>query len=80
MTKERSARLQDRLFEQYTFKNINGVSKSLKHIFEATIFKTPAGAGECAALSFFNTHLIIINSNLYEILVGCITQNPKLET
>lgn len=48
--KERSTRLQDRLFEQYTFNNINGVSKSLKHIFETTIFKTPpAGAGECAA-------------------------------
>ena len=48
--KERSARLQDKLFEQYTFKNINGISKSLKHIFEAKIFKTPAaGAGECAA-------------------------------
>ena len=48
--KERSARLQDRLFEQYTFKNINGVSKSLKHIFEGYNFKTPpAGAGECAA-------------------------------
>ena len=48
--KERSARLQNKLFEQYTFKNINGVSKSLKQIFEATIFKIPAaGAGECAA-------------------------------
>lgn len=48
--KERSARLQNKLFEQYTFKNINGVSQSLKHIFDATIFKTPpAGAGECAA-------------------------------
>ncbi|MGB2232102.1 MAG: pseudouridine synthase [Flavobacteriaceae bacterium] len=48
--KKRSARLQNKLFEQYTFKNINGVSKSLKQIFEATIFKIPAaGAGECAA-------------------------------
>ena len=59
--KERSARLQDRLFEQYTFKNINGVSKSLKHIFEATILKHHLQVPENALLlSFFNTHLLIV--------------------
>ncbi|MFN4246486.1 MAG: RluA family pseudouridine synthase [Flavipsychrobacter sp.] len=47
--KERSAILQNQLFEQYTFLNIKGKQKSLQDIFKSTSFgKPPAGAGECA--------------------------------
>ncbi len=47
--KERSAILQNQLFEQYTFLNIEGRQKSLQDIFKSTAFgKPPAGAGECA--------------------------------
>lgn len=47
--KERSAILQNQLFEQYTFLNIEGKQKSLQDIFKSTAFgKPPAGAGECA--------------------------------
>lgn len=47
--KERSAILQERLFEQYTFLNQDGESRSLQSIFAPTAFgKPPAGAGECA--------------------------------
>jgi tRNA pseudouridine32 synthase/23S rRNA pseudouridine746 synthase len=47
--KERSAALQDQLFQQYTFLNKEGKTKSLKEIFEATAFgKPPSAAGECA--------------------------------
>ena len=47
--KERSAILQNQLFEQYTFLNIEGKQKSLQDIFKSTSFgKPPAGAGECA--------------------------------
>lgn len=46
----RSAALQQRLFDQYTFLNHEGQTKSLRSIFEETEQKTPpAGAGECAA-------------------------------
>lgn len=47
--KERSAALQARLFEQYSFLNLAGSRKSLQDIFSTTAFgRPPAGAGECA--------------------------------
>lgn len=47
--RERSAALQDQLFEQYAFLNKAGKSKSLQDIFSNTAFgKPPSGAGECA--------------------------------
>jgi tRNA pseudouridine32 synthase/23S rRNA pseudouridine746 synthase len=47
--RERSATLQQQLFEQYVFLNKQGQTKSLHDIFSATIYeKPPAGAGECA--------------------------------
>ncbi len=48
--KERSAALQERLFEQYTFLNALGEQRSLRAIFQqAPKPEPPAGAGECAA-------------------------------
>lgn len=47
--KEKSALLQQQLFEQYSFLNQYGKTKSLGAIFSQTVFgKPPAGAGECA--------------------------------
>jgi tRNA pseudouridine32 synthase/23S rRNA pseudouridine746 synthase len=47
--KERSAALQQQLFEQYVFLNKDGKSKSLQEIFSQTAFgKPPSAAGECA--------------------------------
>jgi len=47
--KERSAALQGQLFDQYSFLNRAGKSKSLYDIFAPTAFgRPPAGAGECA--------------------------------
>lgn len=47
--KEKSSSLQNRLFESYSFLNINGEVKHLKDIFEKTVFeRPPAGAGECS--------------------------------
>ncbi|MDF2193344.1 RluA family pseudouridine synthase [Paraflavitalea sp. CAU 1676] len=47
--KEKSAALQQQLFEQYVFLNKDGKSKSLHDIFSLTPFgKPPAAAGECA--------------------------------
>lgn len=47
--RERSAALQQQLFEQYVFLNKDGRQKSLQDIFSATVFgKPPAAAGECA--------------------------------
>ena len=47
--KEKSAALQQQLFEQYVFLNKDGKSKSLQEIFSLTAFgKPPAAAGECA--------------------------------
>lgn len=47
--KEKSSLLQQQLFEQYLFLNQFGSYKSLKEIFDQTVFgKPPAGAGECA--------------------------------
>lgn len=47
--KERSAALQQKLFEQFGMLNAKGEVKDLCTIFEQTVQKTPpAGAGECA--------------------------------
>lgn len=47
--KERSAALQQQLFEQYVFLNKDGKNKSLQDIFSRTAFgKPPSAAGECA--------------------------------
>lgn len=47
--KERSATLQQQLFEQYVFLNKDGENKSLQDIFSRTAFgKPPSAAGECA--------------------------------
>lgn len=47
--KEKSGALQNQLFEQYSFLNINNKTKSLYAIFSDTVFgKPPAAAGECA--------------------------------
>ena len=47
--RERSATLQQQLFEQYTFLNKDGKNKSLYDIFKLTAFgKPPSAAGECA--------------------------------
>lgn len=47
--KERSADLQQQIFEQYSFLNKDLKSKSLREIFQETPFgKPPAGSGECA--------------------------------
>lgn len=47
--KERSAALQQQLFEQYVFLNTKGQNKSLYEIFSPTAFgKPPSAAGECA--------------------------------
>ncbi|WP_106830571.1 RluA family pseudouridine synthase [Parabacteroides pacaensis] len=48
--KNRSAALQQKLFEKFKLHNYLGEVKSLPEIFEETLRKTPsAGAGECAA-------------------------------
>ncbi len=48
--KDMSNALQQKLFDQYHFLNINGESKDVASIFESTFFRVPpAGAGECAA-------------------------------
>ncbi|WP_353135969.1 pseudouridine synthase [Pseudopedobacter sp.] len=50
LRKEKSAALQQRIFEQYTFLNIDKKQKSLSHIFNEDLgIFPPAGAGECAA-------------------------------
>ncbi|MVN90327.1 RNA pseudouridine synthase [Mucilaginibacter sp. HME9299] len=47
--KERSGALQQQLFEQYSFLNKAGQTKSLHDIFSVTAFqKPPSAAGECA--------------------------------
>lgn len=47
--KQRSAALQKKLFEQYTFLNSLGKEKSLEDIFKSTPLGTPpAAAGECS--------------------------------
>lgn len=48
--RNRSAALQQKLFQQFNFLNTKGETKNLCAIFEETVQKTPpAGAGECAA-------------------------------
>lgn len=58
--RQMSSDLQNKLFDQYTFLNANGESRSLLSIFSEAIFKLPpAGAGECAApklLQYAFTH------------------------
>ena len=58
--KEKSAALQQQLFDQYVFLNKDGKSKSLYEIFSGTPFgKPPSAAGECAIpklLQFAFTH------------------------
>lgn len=47
--KERSAALQQQLFDQYVFLNQYGKTKTIQQIFGSTALgKPPAGAGECA--------------------------------
>lgn len=47
---EKSASLQDQLFERYQFLNLLGETKKVTDIFAETVFKVPpAGAGDCAA-------------------------------
>lgn len=47
--KERSAALQEQLFQQYSFLNKDGKSKNLRDIFSVTAFgNPPSAAGECA--------------------------------
>ena len=48
--RNRSAALQQKLFQQFNFLNAKGETRKLCAIFEETVQKTPpAGAGECAA-------------------------------
>ena len=48
--RNRSAALQQKLYQQFNFLNAKGETKNLCAIFEETVQKTPpAGAGECAA-------------------------------
>jgi len=48
--KNRSAKLQEQLFESYSFLNQKGETRSLRSIFsQTTDGRTPSGAGECAA-------------------------------
>lgn len=58
--KEKSAALQQQLFEQYVFLNKNKETRSLHSIFSNTVFgKPPAAAGECATpklLQYAFTH------------------------
>jgi tRNA pseudouridine32 synthase/23S rRNA pseudouridine746 synthase len=47
--RQRSAALQQQLFEQYIFLNKDGKVKNIQDIFSATAFgQPPSGAGECA--------------------------------
>ncbi len=48
--KRRSSKLQEQLFESYSFLNQKGETSSLRSIFsQTTDGRTPSGAGECAA-------------------------------
>lgn len=48
--KNKSLRLQRRLFENYVFTNLNGISKNVLEIFKDSGFGIPpAAAGECSA-------------------------------
>ncbi|MDA3900640.1 MAG: pseudouridine synthase [Spirochaetes bacterium] len=48
--KERSAALQQKIFDSFSFLNFEGETRSLTDIFVKSLQKTaPAGAGECAA-------------------------------
>lgn len=60
LRREKSAALQQQLFEQYVFLNKDQETRSLHSIFSATVFgKPPAAAGECATpklLQYAFTH------------------------
>lgn len=60
LRREKSAALQQQLFEQYVFLNKDKQTRSLHSIFSATVFgKPPAAAGECATpklLQYAFTH------------------------
>ena len=47
--KQKSAYLQETLFENYQFLNQQGKLKSLNSIFDNPVIKPPAGSGECSA-------------------------------
>ena len=48
--KSKSSKLQQQLFENYTFLNANGEHESLLNLFkDSPLGRPPAGAGECAA-------------------------------
>src|SRR5690606_29273003 len=50
LRKQKSATLQNKLFDQYHFLNAEGESRAVSSIFNETIqMLPPAGAGECAA-------------------------------
>ncbi|MFY0606727.1 MAG: pseudouridylate synthase [Cyclobacteriaceae bacterium] len=50
LRRDNSNALQGRIFDNYQFLNVQGESKSLKEIFDATHHSNPpGGAGECAA-------------------------------
>lgn len=50
LRKEKSADLQNQLFDQYQFLNMRGETQSLRPIFaETPLQRPPAGAGDCAA-------------------------------
>lgn len=52
--KNKSSKLQNKLFDQYQFWNINGKTKSLLPIFAKTpLGRPPSGAGDCAAPKLF---------------------------
>ncbi|CAJ1934758.1 unnamed protein product [Cylindrotheca closterium] len=52
--KAKSARVQNQLFEQYQFLNVNGATQSLLPIFAKTALgRPPSGAGDCAAPKLF---------------------------
>ena len=52
--REKSIRLQNQLFQQYHFLNINGQRKSLLPLFADTpLLRPPSGAGDCAAPKLF---------------------------
>jgi tRNA pseudouridine32 synthase/23S rRNA pseudouridine746 synthase len=51
----KSAQLQQAIFNEYTFLNSKKQNKNLLEIFSKTVFKVPpAGAGECAAPKLFH--------------------------
>ncbi|MDC1162134.1 RluA family pseudouridine synthase [Tenacibaculum sp.] len=54
LRKEKSAWVQQKIFQQYRFLNAKGKSKNLLDIFNDSNQKIPAGAGDCCAPKLFN--------------------------